>query len=152
MGGKVLHGKHFRLHGLLQANMSSQFDMNQQSRICAICTEIHPIHNPCKYDRLVQIIHAQKQQMISLIKGNREVVQTAQEFQKIIRDIEPVLFRLFDVEKKYKELIGDTIGTTDVQTETSQLSLSEIQPETKDTEYVQPCMGEVPPSVPSIKP
>ena len=152
--------------------MSSQFDMNQQPRICAICVEVHPIHNPCKYDRLVQIIHSQKQQILSLLKGNREIVQTAKDFQKIIVGIEPELCRLYEVEKKYElfrkisseyvdgplmaakfdEEVEKLNGAKNIQAETRQLSFEEVQPSAENTEHVRPNLGVVPTAVPENKP
>lgn len=85
--------------------MVSQFDMNQPPRICAICTEVHPISTPCKYDVLVKIIHTFKQNLLSLIKSNKEAVDTARIFQKIIRDMTPQTERLVNIEAEYNKLI-----------------------------------------------
>ena len=132
--------------------MTSQFDMNQPSRVCPICVDVHPITNPCKYDKLVKIIHTQKEQIVAMLKGNKELFETAKMFQKIIKDIEPELFRLVEVEKKYKELMGESDGSEELQAEASkQLSFEGLEPAPKNTQYVRPPMGIVPTEISETK-
>ena len=149
--------------------MKSQFDMNQPPRICGICAEVHPIHNPCKYDRLVKVIHTQKQQIISMLQGNRELFKTATSFQNIIKEMTPRLEAAHIFKTAFDKVMSNKTvgeandiyseieaeiknGTTDIQAETSQLSFKEIQPETTNPEHVRPSLGSVPPEIPSPQP
>jgi len=85
--------------------MSSLFDMNSPTGVCAICMTIHAATVPCKYDVLVKNIHALKTNVFSLIQTNKELVDTARMFQKIIQDVTPETERLVTIEIEYRKLV-----------------------------------------------
>lgn len=90
--------------------MSSRFDMNQPPRLCNVCMEVHPITNPCKYDVLVKNIHTMKQNIVSILKANKEAIDTAKVFQQIIRDMTPNAERWSAIELEYLKLIAGLRG------------------------------------------
>ncbi len=103
----------------------SQFDMNQpQSTNCKICGDAHSIIMSCNYDRLIQIIHAQRKQIVQIAKQGQEILNTAREFQQVVIQMTPELERLIKVEEEYKALIN---GPKELQTEApEQLAFSGV--------------------------
>ncbi len=85
--------------------MASIFDINQPALLCQICGELHPKTNPCKYDVLVKRIHSLTHGIHSLQAANKEAVDLARTFQKIIRDMTPQTERLLAIENEYNDLV-----------------------------------------------
>jgi len=90
--------------------MASQFDIKNPSGVCNVCMQVHPVNNPCKYDVLVKNIHILKTNMLSLMKANKEVVDTARAFQQIIRDFDPNASRWAAIEVEYKKIVAGLRG------------------------------------------
>ena len=90
--------------------MSSRFDMHQPDRLCPVCMHLHPQTNPCQYDVLVKLVHSFRQDMNSLVRANKEAVSVAQEFQKIIQEVEPTVSLLHNLASDMNEFL---LGRTD---------------------------------------
>jgi len=122
--------------------MSSQFDMNAPQR-CRICLDSHAKTTRCSYDLLVNYVMTLRMENVTLMQKIKEAYQTAQDFQNIIRSIEPELSRLVATELKYKELTGEEIGAEKLHTEASESGGESIQLPPGNRQDVRQRMGSV---------
>ena len=127
--------------------MSSQFDMNATQR-CRICLDNHPKTTRCSYDLLVNYVMTLRMENVTLMQRIKEAYQSAREFQRVIRGIEPELSRLVAIELKYKVLIGEDIGTEKLCAEASKSECEDLQLSFGDRGDVQSDMGSVQTPVP----
>jgi len=109
--------------------MTSMFDMNATQR-CQFCMDAHSPTTKCSTDILKHYVKELREEATFLRGAAKEALKTAEEFQAIIRSIEPELTRLVAVELHYKKLVGDVYGgTEELQAETQtdeQLSFPEL--------------------------
>lgn len=115
--------------------MSSQFDMNAY-KPCPVCMATHPYNQKCSHDLLVKMVNTMRREADHLIKSNKEIaavlraykeaVETAQQFQTIVRQMESELTRLMALEEQYLKVIAE-YGAKELSPEISGIDAQDIQ-------------------------
>lgn len=78
--------------------------------LCTVCSGGHTPFERCDYDNLIRVIHHTRSEKNNLLamnkklsKENMDLVDTAKNFQQVIKNIEPELRRLLKFEASYKK-------------------------------------------------
>lgn len=84
--------------------MSGIFEAAKKNTRCPSCAQVHSGLTLCKHEDLLGMVQFQRKHLRGLVEANRAAIDTAKDFQKIIRDIEPRLARMSEFILKLNDM------------------------------------------------
>lgn len=89
--------------------MSGLFETAKRNTRCPNCGQVHSGLTLCKHEDMVRMVQFQRKHLRGLVEANREAVQTAKDFQGIIRQMEPRLTRMAEFILKINDMHAEPI-------------------------------------------